>query len=644
MATTKVEPFVKVSEEVVNNPTSVSVDDEIVIGGVIVSPCGPALTKVNGDADFLEKFTINGSIPRNANISLINAYYLSKVTPLVIARATNAKLYGGIIIYKPESVGKTSGYAKCYFDENNDVLKYSKEITIANLPIQDDGSLGEFNLAVEDIIMYSGTMPELTETVNLYNVSTVDDLIAVLTNLGGFYFENFEVDKDGGSITVTCYSQQSSILIGEVSTSTEENSVSNVSDVEPTELTLDDTIPSESLWIFSMIGNEYSNADYIKFNFKKSGSRFLLELLDDTNEGRYYISFDPEHTDSTGTSDYADTLNEMDLNFTTVVYSNAKENSEEFSLKLENISFGESSYNDAASANSINVNNALDSLTTQELYDIDGLSLFGLQTTADGAQITKQFAVVGQDNKWLVPIGVPYVYTNRRTIANWVESLGLPEPNPMPSTIVLGSFDKDIATLGWTTYIDAGVKYWERVVTNANNGNKFAPVFKDTYGSMNMANPVVLLQKEDRDLLLSRNKPINWICKNNRTGNYYLNQNWTYTKDDNVCEEENIVRTIWKISRDLDTILENFFAMYNTRSTRQSVSDLVDYYFRWNVMNKNFAPSEYQCICDNSNNPDSVIRDHRMNVLVEVRYFGSIKYISCINRSYPVGVDFSGEM
>lgn len=639
MATTKEEPWVKVSEEIVNNPPSVVGDDQIVIGGVIIAPCGPALAQITSGTDFLNKYTTDGTIPRNAHISFLNAYYLSQITPLVIARATNAKLLGGVIIHK-------EGSAKCYFDENNDVLKYSKEISIPNIPVDDSGNLGEFNLAIEDIIVYAGTMPELSETTNLYEVVTIDDLITVLTSIGGYYFENFSTSTKTNIATVTAkvYSQQPTLAIGDVSTSTEEDAVSNVDDVDPIELDLDENIPEEADWIFAMIGQEYSNSDYIKFNFKKSGTRFLLELLDNVNSGRYYISFDPNHTDSTGASDYADTLNDLGFNFNVVIYGNAQSNADEFTASLTNVTFGESSYNAEASASSTNVNNALETIVDQELYDIDGLCLFGLQITSDGATITKQFCTIGPDNKWLTPVGVPYVYTNRRTIANWVESLGLPEPSPVPGAIVLGPFDKDTSTVGWTFYVDPGVKYWERVVTNANANQEFAPVFKDTYGEMNMTSPTLLLKKDDRELLLARSKPINWVIQNARTGVYYLNQNWTYSNDDNVCEEENVVRTVWKISRDLNPILEQFFAHYNTRSTRQSVYDLIDYYFRWNIMNQNFHPDEYNIVCDNSNNPDEIIRAHKMQVLVEVRYNPSIKWITAINRAYPIGVDFSGEM
>lgn len=638
MATTKEEPWVKVTEQVVNNPAAAIGDDAIVIGGVIIAPCGPSLSRVTDGRDFLSKYTSDGSIPRNAHKSLINAYYLSQITPLVLARATNAKMYGGCIISK----GLTA--TKCYFDENQNVLRYNSQWELTGIPVDEDGNFETFNLAIEDIVIYAGDMPELTNTVNLYEVTNFNDIISVLSNLGGFYFENITKTSGEGIIGLTCtiYSNQNTFTVGAVQTSTDPEDISQATVV--VNLKDDEEIPEEAEWIMAMIGNEYSNQDYITFSLRKSGTQFVLEMLDDYNSGRYYISFNPNSVDSTGASNYADILNNQNFNFTVVVYDNALSNAEVSNEVLSNITIGQSPYNDSASESSVNVCSALNELTTQELYDIDGLCLFGLETVSEGVQITKQFVTTGQDNKWLCPVGVPSAYSNRRTIRSWVESLSLPEPNPLPGSIVLGPFDKDISTVGWTVEIDPGVKYWERVVTNANNGYEFAPVFKDTYGIMNMVNPALMLKKSDREILLQGSKPINWVCQNQRTGVYYLNQNWTYTNIDNVCEEENIVRTVWKISRDLNRILEQYFAQQNTRSTRQNVVDLVDYYFRWNVTNKQFAPEAYQCICDNTNNTDEVIRAHQLKVLVEVRYYGSIKWIGCINRSYPIGVEFSGEM
>lgn len=634
MATSKEEPWIKVVEQVVNNPSTSAIDDSINIGGVIVAPCGPMLTKVNGTTDFLNKFTVNGAIPRNAHISLINAYYLSAITPLVIARASNSTLKGGIIISK--GLQATKGY----FDENNQLITKEGDFSLA-IPLE-DSEMAEFSYAIADCIIYHGTMPELIETANLFEVNSVDDIVAVLTTLGGVYFTDFKQSTSGSTLTLSAkmYNCGEEILHGEVSTDTEKPSSAE------TELTFTDIedLPAEEDRICAFVAHEYCNADFIKFSMKKSNAKFLIEFLDGNNSGRYYVSFNPNSVDNTGTSDYADVLNNYGFNFDTIIYDSAETASAEATSPISNQTFGATPYNDTASESSICVNAALNTLQEQELYDIDGLCLFGLQTTSEGSQLVRQFAVTGADNKWFVPFGVPYIYQNRRTIANWVNGLNLPEPDPIPSSMVMGSFDKNSALLGWVTYIDTGVKYWERVVANKALNKEFAPVFKEEQGQLNMSSPMLMLKKTDRELLLKNTKPINWVCQNPRTLVYYLNQNWSWTNVDNIVQEENVCRCVWKISRDLDYLLETYFAKYNTRSTRQQVCDLIDYYFRWNIMNQEFHPEDYNVVCDTSNNPDEIIKAYKMQVLVEVSYNPSVKYITCINRAYPIGVEFSGEM
>ena len=91
------EPYVKVRENIRDTPNLLDVNGSSNIGGVIVSPAGPRLAKVNGPDDFLSKYTKDGSIPRNAHISLVNAYYLSFATGLVISRSMNTQSTQGLI-------------------------------------------------------------------------------------------------------------------------------------------------------------------------------------------------------------------------------------------------------------------------------------------------------------------------------------------------------------------------------------------------------------------------------------------------------------------------------------------------------------------------------------------------------------------
>jgi len=99
MANTKIkEPYVNVSENIRETPNLLDIDGTANIGGVIVAPAGPRLSYVSGPKDFLKKYTVDGNIPRNADTTFINAYYLSFSAGLVLARSMNTQATSGLAI------------------------------------------------------------------------------------------------------------------------------------------------------------------------------------------------------------------------------------------------------------------------------------------------------------------------------------------------------------------------------------------------------------------------------------------------------------------------------------------------------------------------------------------------------------------
>jgi len=90
------EPRTRVQEVIREYPTLLNIDGTCNIGGVIVAPTGPRLSFISGPEDFMEKYTVDGKIPRNADITFLNAYYLSFSAGLVLARAMNTKAVGGL--------------------------------------------------------------------------------------------------------------------------------------------------------------------------------------------------------------------------------------------------------------------------------------------------------------------------------------------------------------------------------------------------------------------------------------------------------------------------------------------------------------------------------------------------------------------
>jgi len=97
MAVQKIqEPYVRVKEVIRDYPTLLNIDGTCNIGGVIVAPTGPRIAFVNGPQDFLDKYTVDGKVPRNADITFLNAYYLSFSAGLVLARSMNTTAVDGL--------------------------------------------------------------------------------------------------------------------------------------------------------------------------------------------------------------------------------------------------------------------------------------------------------------------------------------------------------------------------------------------------------------------------------------------------------------------------------------------------------------------------------------------------------------------
>lgn len=97
MAATKlVEPYVKVRERIREYPVLLDIDGTSNVGGVIIAPTGPRLAYVSGPKQFLELYTVDGTIPRNADRTFLNAYYLSFSAGLVIARSMNTTAVDGL--------------------------------------------------------------------------------------------------------------------------------------------------------------------------------------------------------------------------------------------------------------------------------------------------------------------------------------------------------------------------------------------------------------------------------------------------------------------------------------------------------------------------------------------------------------------
>lgn len=111
------EPYVKVREQIMSKPTILNIDGTSNIGVVVVAPAGPRLAYVDGPNTFLKLYTVDGTIPRNAHRSLINAYLLSFSAGLVVVRSMNTTAVSGLFFTHEEK-----NESKLFINSDNNSL------------------------------------------------------------------------------------------------------------------------------------------------------------------------------------------------------------------------------------------------------------------------------------------------------------------------------------------------------------------------------------------------------------------------------------------------------------------------------------------------------------------------------------------
>lgn len=653
------ESYVKVKEVVVKTPSASQVSSNSNIAGVIVAPTGPKLAYITSPSEFLANYTKDGeTIPRNADVTFINAYYLSYTSGLVLVRSINTDTVGGVAV-------KADGTVKKITYKGDQILNGEAEISF-KITKDAQGKEPDWGIAIGNYGFYRENSTDVEAyTDDIVEVDSITELASVMESLDDFHVTfssgttSGVIDEPSSEyITVTLTLHSNSINPIEI------KPFRNVTMVTPSSadshgvysITPTDVNSDSDTWMFTVKGSIALSSDdnviAISNSTQQSGqtkSSFVLTLdtkgKGKTSYNQYLVSLDPDMVDTNGVNYYIEYLNTQDLGFEVTVLNPT--NSEGTYIAPANTaevtSFGASGLDIKACKSDANMKAALDYLADQEIYDIEYLAPLGVTSVS----FIQRLQVISRDNKWFCPIDVPAnctTYTAVKRFANdYVNStVYFSNDGEIPGSILLGPFDKNSSLTGWNNNIAASTLYFERVMANKGQNAEFAPVFKNTYGAMNYTNPTKLFLKSEREKLLSQEYPVNWAVYDQKTLSYYLNDNRTRISDQTsvVCEEQNS-RIVWKISKDIDKLLDQFISQYNTKATRARVVDVLTYYFNWSIMNQQFAPDDYEVICDDTINPPEVINANKLAVIVKVRLYKAIKYIEVVNKVYPLGVDFN---
>lgn len=636
------EPYVKVTEVIKESPALLDIDGTSNVGVVIVSEVGPDIAYIQGPNQFLNTFTSNGEVPRNAHISFINAYYLSFSCGLIVARSMNTTAVDGLMFFKTSTSPVGVYYKEDVFLSKQTQLTFTVQ----------DTSIPNWSFVLNGKVFYKGTydptlyaaFDEFIECTNELNplldvlseVTQWSDCIGVgvtgpddpedygetgvtgapdyLTTVHGDYVE-FTTDETSG----TPLNVNIEVVIGELFDSY------SVPTGDQIAFTLRSTTPQSSDTFKAQVTHIIDDDEGFELKISEPDPESTTGgLITNT----YLVSLFRDALDSSGARIFIEYLNTLGIDFSVEVFT-------EDIIPAElsaGVSFGDSLLNLTECATPVNLIRALYKLEDQELYDISYLAPVGITNL----QFLKAYFTVGKANKWLTPSDVPYDRTNSNSISNYFSAVDISD-----NIYCVGPFDKNSTLTGWINYIASSTLYYESVMRNKSVNSEFAPVFSNVTGAVSMTNPVKLLGTTEREKLLSLGAPVNYVTFSQRDGIYYFNNNLTHQISDNIMSEEQNRRLGNKISRDIKKIMKQFIGKYNTNSLREKVISVLNYYFSTNIMNQNYPPDAYEIICNEVNNTAQVINSNQLALTVKVRMYRSIKYVIVVNEIYPLGVDFT---
>jgi hypothetical protein len=585
----------------------------------MVSQTGPRLALIKGSKEFLATYTIGGEIPRNADISFINAYYLSHFAGLVIARSMNTTASAGLLFKRNNEIPEEVIY------KDGVMLTKQTDISVA---VEDDPD--KWSFVLNNYLFFKGNYSEIEKDQDYkpYTQIQVEDFYDVADSISNW--KECTATFSGDVLKI-----KHGIFVELVTDESEARNLNRGIEVEIGDAI--NLIENPEDWLFSVY-SESAQASYvygagikIKQGDNSKNFEFTVEYPDPEGSKKetYYVSLFTEANDSNGAKSYIDNLNAMpNFQFKVEVF-----NPEIMPIATPQlVPFGVSGLDLITSKKPSNLKLATNVLEDQEIYDIEYLAPVGITNLA----FLKRFTQLGKVKNWFTPVDVPRDRTNANSIQMYFREI-----DDSSNVYCCGPFDKNSGLTGWVNFIACSTLYYEKLMNNKAQNAEFAPIFDREFGTLQMINPTFQLGISDREKLLSYGSPVNFVKYDQRLDLFYMNNNLTHQSVDDVLSEEQNRRLVNKIKKDLMRLAGQFKSKYNTPTTRALVISIIAFYFQNNIMNKQFPPDAYNIICDESNNSPEDIRANKLGITVQIRLYNSIKYITVFHEIFPIGVNWN---
>ena len=573
----RVEPRVVATEVVKRTPTIIDSGGGSNIGCVIISAVGPRVAEIRGPKQFLAAYTIGGKIPRNVDVTWINAYYLSLSASLVVARSMNTSACSGLLFQKNGSPLKV-------LYKDNVLLTKQTNVTFSDI---DD----TWSFVLGDTVFFNGNYSDVQNDeiyrpyqnfIQVEDLSEVADSVSNWKECTAVYASNsilvkhgifnemttetkvhtVEDDMERFALVATNVNKGDIVIVSDSDSKYKIVDINNLSSADGYEDYIEDQIyfdvfnkgikvsiskpvdtiliPEED-WLFSVYSKAAQTSDVYKAgislvaNAKPNNKNFNFKIEYDGENGPvkkdYLVSLYAEANDPNGANSFIDNLNVMpNFNFEIEVFSQ-----DIMPSAVPQTPFGASGLDLISCKKAFCMKEAISALEDQVLYDIEYLAPVGCTNLA----FLKRYTQAGKNRDWFTPVDVPKDRTNVNSIQMYMREI-----DDSSNVYCVGTFDKNSGLTGWINYIACSTLYYERVMRNKSNGAEFAPAYHKNCGTVQMVNPVYQMQPRDRDKLLSLGSPVNFVKYDAREDLFYLNDNYTHQSVDDVLKEEHNRRLI----------------------------------------------------------------------------------------------------
>ena len=222
--------------------------------------------------------------------------------------------------------------------------------------------------------------------------------------------------------------------------------------------------------------------------------------------------------------------------------------------------------------------------------------------------------------------------TNYMTIGNGIKKISQDSYKLYASA----PWDIDTGTFGWKYYASPAVLYWEAVARNRRNNEEFRAVMGQVGGVVDYQRPVTEFNKKTRELLLSRR--VNTIKWNIQTSAWNINDNVTCTSVDSIMRDEANSRLAIRIAKAMPRILWQFIGRQISEVTCTEMKSTIDYFFKTVILPMTYSCDSYQIFVPYDAN---LARQNKVNVVVNVRFFRTLKYINVYDCLFDAGTDIS---